>query len=105
MMKPSFDKVLRPDTEVVLKPAKGGHPADHLEDLDNLYFDFLNKRPVIEALLEAEEEGFDGAWVNCFGDPGIKEARPVVGIPILGACGVNPALRLPDRPQVCHNHG
>jgi len=86
MMKSSFDKVLRPDTEVVLKPAKGGHPPDHLEDLDNPYFDLLNKRPVIEALLEAEKEGFDGAWVNCFGDPGIKEARSVVGIPVFGAC-------------------
>jgi len=86
MLKPSFESVLHPDTEVVLKPASGGHPPDHLHGLDNAYFDFLNKRPVIDALLEAQREGFDAAWVNCFGDPGVREARCVVEMPVFGAC-------------------
>ena len=31
-------------------------------------------------------EGFDAAWVGCFGEPGIREARPVVDMPIVGPC-------------------
>ena len=86
MCKPSFEKVLHPDTEVVLKPAKGGLKGDNTLDFDNPYFVYLNKMPIIEAFIEAEREGFDAAWVNCFGDPGVREARAVVGIPILGPC-------------------
>ncbi|MCX5999354.1 MAG: aspartate/glutamate racemase family protein [Chloroflexi bacterium] len=85
-LKPSFGTVLRPDTEVVLKTAKGGLKGDNVADPDNPYFAFLNKRPIIEAFIEAEKEGFDAAWVNCFGDPGVREARSVVGMPIFGPC-------------------
>jgi len=86
MLKPSFQRVLRPDTEVVLKLPKDALTADNTLDFNNPYFAFLNKRPIIEAFIEAEREGFDAAWINCFGDPGVKEARAVVGIPILGTC-------------------
>jgi len=85
-LKPSFAKVLRSDTQVMLKPVKSGLKGDNVLDFDNPYFAFLNKRAIIEAFLEAEKEGFDAAWVNCFGDPGVEEARAVVGIPIFGPC-------------------
>ncbi len=84
MLKPCFDKVLRPDTEVVLKGAKGGLKGDNPLDFDNPYFAFMNERALIEAMLEAEKEGCDAVWVNCFGDPGVKQARSVVGIPVFG---------------------
>ncbi|MCX5999706.1 MAG: aspartate/glutamate racemase family protein [Chloroflexi bacterium] len=81
---PSYIKVLRPDTEVVLKPAKGGLRGDSSLDYDNPYFSFLGERPIIESFLEAEKEGFDAAWVNCFTDPGVRVARALVRMPIIG---------------------
>lgn len=84
MVQQSFGRVLRPDTEVVLKPIKRGLKGDNPLDFDNPYFAFLSKGAIIEAMIEAEREGFDAVWVNCFGDPGVKEARAVVGIPVFG---------------------
>jgi len=86
MLKPSFEKVLRPDTEVVLKPSKGALKGGNVLDFDNPYFVYWNQGPIIEALIEAEREGFDAAWVSCFGDPGVREARAVVEMPIIGPC-------------------
>lgn len=80
----SFNKVLRPDTEVVLKPIKHGLKGDNVLDFDNPYFALMDKREIIEAFIEADKEGFDAASVHCFGDPGIKEARAVVRMPLFG---------------------
>ncbi|RLC92575.1 MAG: hypothetical protein DRI39_08110 [Chloroflexi bacterium] len=80
----SFRKVLRPDTEVVLKPIRRGLKGDNVLDFDNPYFAFLDRREIIEAFIEADAEGFDAASVHCFGDPGVKEARAVVNMPIFG---------------------
>jgi len=80
----SFNKVLRPDTEVVLKPIKRGLKGDSPLDFDNPYFALLDRKEIIEAFIEADKEGFDAASVHCFGDPGVKEARSIVGMPIFG---------------------
>jgi allantoin racemase len=84
MVEHSFKKVLRPDTKVKLKPIKRGLKGDNVHDFDNPYFALLDKREIIEAFIEADKEGFDAGAVHCFGDPGIKEARSVVGMPIFG---------------------
>lgn len=83
-IEPSYAKVLRADTEVVIKPAKGGLRGDNYLDYDNPYFTFLDEGPIIESFLEAEKEGFDAAWVNCFADPGVRLARTLVRMPIIG---------------------
>ena len=84
MVEHSFKKVLRPDTKVTLKPIKHGLKGDNVLDFDNPYFALMDKREIIEAFIEADKEGFDAGAVHCFGDPGIKEARSVVGMPIFG---------------------
>ena len=84
MVEHSFKKVLRPDTRVTLKPIKHGLKGDNVLDFDNPYFALMDKREIIEAFIEADKEGFDAGAVHCFGDPGIKEARSVVGMPIFG---------------------
>lgn len=80
----SFNKVLRLDTEVVLKPIKHGLKGDSVLDFDNPYFALMDKREIVEAFIEADREGFDAGSVHCFGDPGVKEARAVVSMPIFG---------------------
>lgn len=84
MVQQSFDKVLRSDTEVVLKPIKRGLKGDNVLDFDNPYFALLDRVAIVEAFIEADREGFDAACVHCFGDPGVREARSVVGLPIFG---------------------
>lgn len=81
LLKQTANKVLRSDTEMVIKCVDPGltrafdvHP----------YFLFLNKRSIIERAIEAEREGFDAAVVGCFADPGVLEARATVNIPVIG---------------------
>lgn len=40
----------------------------------------------LEKAIEAEQEGYDGVISDCFGDPGVKPAREVLDIPVVGAC-------------------
>ena len=40
---------------------------------------------VIARVFEAEQAGFAAVVVDCFGDPGVKAARELVNIPIVGA--------------------
>ncbi|MFO8010648.1 MAG: aspartate/glutamate racemase family protein [Dehalococcoidia bacterium] len=84
MVQSSFKNVLRPDTEVVLRPIKRGLRGDNVLDFDNPYFSLLDRREIIEAFIEADREGFDAGCVHCFGDPGISEGRAVVGMPLFG---------------------
>jgi allantoin racemase len=54
---------------------------------------------VAKACAKAEKEGFDGVFVDCFGDPGVRAARELVRIPVFG--GFEPsvlmAMGLADR--------
>lgn len=83
MFRPSFERVLREGTEVVfLNPARA--LSGNVADPDNLYFSLLNRQAMVEGFLDAERAGCDAAIVGCFGDPGVREARAVVDIPVFG---------------------
>jgi allantoin racemase len=84
LVRASFDTVLRPDTEVVLRPIEQGLRGDNVLDFDNPYYALMDRREIIEAFIAADKEGFDAGSVHCFGDPGIKEARAVVKMPLFG---------------------
>ena len=77
-----FGKVLKPDTEVVQKALEVG--LSDPKDFVNPYFAHLNARSILEAIIKAEREGYDAAVVGCFGDTGVKEARSVVHMPVIG---------------------
>jgi Asp/Glu/hydantoin racemase len=40
---------------------------------------------VVATIVRCEQEGFDAAIVDCTGDPGLDEARRMVGMPVVGA--------------------
>lgn len=77
-----FRKASRPDTEVGIKCVAPGLTRGF--DGKYAYFTLLNKREIVEKVIEAEKEGYDAAIVGCFLDPGVREAREVVDIPVLG---------------------
>ena len=75
-------KVLRPDTSLVVKGISPG--ATKIHDAGNAYGKLLNETSIVEKIIEAEQEGFDAAIVHCFIDPGVRQARSVVNIPVIG---------------------
>lgn len=49
------------------------------------YFEALNTPEMINKVVWAEKEGYDAAMIGCYLDPGLKEAREIVKIPVTGA--------------------
>jgi len=54
------------------------------ESIENQYDEALSVPGLLEEVTKAEEEGYDGVLISCFGDPGLKPAREVASIPIVG---------------------
>ena len=77
-----LNSVKRPDTAVSVNGVDRG-------SLD-LHFNFtvaLNSFApggVLEKMVQAEREGYDGVAIGCFLDPALQEARELTDIPILG---------------------
>ena len=40
---------------------------------------------LLRVIKEGEEKGYDGIVINCFGNPGLEEARKLVKTPVIGA--------------------
>lgn len=76
-------KLLDQDYTVEFKSLEKG-----LETLDLYmkyeYFEFLTTYHVVEAMIRAENEGFDAITVACFFDPGIEEVKSVLNALVVG---------------------
>lgn len=53
--------------------------------IESEYDEAIAAPDILNKLVEAEKRGFDGAIIDCFGDPAVKAAREVVDIPVVGA--------------------
>ena len=73
-----------PDTEIDVVNLDLG-PAS----IESHYDEVLAAYHIAEKVREAEKEGVDGVFVDCFGDPGVDAARELVRIPVVG--GFQPA--------------
>ena len=73
-------KYLQPDTELRTVQIKVGPPSIECE-----YDEAVAGPDVLRLCKEAEEEGCDGIFINCYGDPAVKAAREYVDIPVFGA--------------------
>ncbi|MDR3120242.1 MAG: aspartate/glutamate racemase family protein [Clostridiales bacterium] len=72
-------------TEVVTRRIQHG-PAS----IESEYDEVFASPEVVMMCKQAEKEGFDGIFVDCFGDPGVRAARESVNIPVFG--GFEPAV-------------
>jgi len=50
------------------------------------YLEFIEAQEVLENVERAAREGFDAFLIGNIGDPGIREAREMTDIPVLGLC-------------------
>ena len=69
----------RPDTELVVT-----HTINCPENIDYYYSKHLIELAVFEQVLLAEAAGFDAVIVGCCYDPGVRVARELVDIPVIG---------------------
>ena len=90
------------------------HIRKYLDDGTELVWDKISHGPytiqseydealALPAILEkceaAEKDGFDGIFINCFGDPAVRAAREICGFPVFGGFEpvVHTAMGLGDR--------
>ena len=64
-------KVLRPETKLDTKSPDPG--VKRAFALSSSYVTLLNKREMIEQIIEAEKEGYDAVVLHCFLDPGLRK--------------------------------
>ena len=74
-----FTVAARPDNHVENTFISSG-PASIESEFDEA----LAVPATLAAVKQAEEDGFDAVVINCMGDPGLKPAREIVRIPVLG---------------------
>lgn len=87
---PAYNAALRRVLSSVAEPGttvevhgitKVGGIGDHYR-----YLEFIETAEVLENAARAEREGFDAVLIGNIGDPGLREAREIAGIPVLGLC-------------------
>lgn len=79
--KKNFDLVKRPDTEIYSKFCDWG-----IIGMEGFFYpaiDTLNAQAVLQACLTAEQEGYDGILITCYGDPMLDQIRSLVNIPVV----------------------
>jgi allantoin racemase len=54
------------------------------ENIDYYYSKHLIEEAVFESVIQAEKDGFDAVIVGCCYDPGVRVARELVDIPVIG---------------------
>lgn len=79
MVQESLDRYTSPGYEAVVRDIKYGGDVPSCK-----YYACVSVPYIIEEILKGEKNGYSGAIVGCFGDPGIDEAREVVRIPVVG---------------------
>lgn len=80
--KKNFSLVRDEGTELIGRFSRWG-----VHGLDGFFYhcmDALNAQHVFQAALHAQQEGFDGVLVMCFGDPMLQHIRQAIDIPVVG---------------------
>lgn len=78
-VKAEVEHVLAPDFEASYVNVSQGTCT-----IESRYAEFLNTHDIIALSKQAQNEGFDGIYVDCFGSPGVAIVRELVDIPVLG---------------------
>jgi len=82
-----FNEGIKSEVEHVLAPDFTADYANTTKGtcfIESRYAEFLNTESIISLSQEAEKNGYDGIFVDCFGSPGVSIVRELVNIPVLG---------------------
>jgi allantoin racemase len=67
-----------------LRPGTYGNEFVPIDAIRHRYLEMLNENQIVEAALAAERAGYDAFALGCFYDPGLRAARSLVDIPVVG---------------------
>jgi allantoin racemase len=67
-----------------LRPGTYGPDLAPIDAIRHPYVEFLLESQICEAALAAEQAGYDALALGCFYDPGLRAARSLVDIPVVG---------------------
>jgi allantoin racemase len=77
-----LDRVKDPETRIEVHGiAKRGGVGDQYR-----YLEFIETQEMLENVDRATRQGFDAFLIGNIGDPGLREAREITDIPVLGLC-------------------
>jgi Asp/Glu/hydantoin racemase len=83
------EQVCGPDTRVDIHGVMpGSYPKSMppIEAIVNPWVDKMISAQIIHNAVTAEREGYDAVAISCFFDPGLREARSLVSIPVVSLC-------------------
>lgn len=85
-LKEHFRRVARSDTEIAMHGMREGtyrtnYPGD---DIKFVGFQFLHSIQFMQGALQAERAGFDAFALSTLPEPGLREIRALVSIPVVG---------------------
>lgn len=75
----TLSEFAREDTDLEITHLEGSP-----EDIDYYYYKHLMETGIFERVLEAEREGIDAIVIGCCYDPGVRVARELVDVPVVG---------------------
>jgi allantoin racemase len=75
-------RVARSDTDLVFDHIGDVYPLNYVT---YIYYRHRCAEAVVDRVIQAEEQGFDGVFICCCYDPGVWESREIADIPVLGA--------------------
>ena len=83
-----YDAFRRPDTVIAIHGVKDEASAASAKvagrAVNYAYLHRLHDNQVLKNVLRAEREGFDAVMIGVLQDPGLREARSIVDIPVIG---------------------
>jgi Asp/Glu/hydantoin racemase len=80
--------VSEPDVTVDLHGVEPGTYPAGMAPIETTCYPWLSSlltAQVVQNIVRAEQEGYDAVTISCFLDPGLREARSAVGIPVVSA--------------------
>lgn len=81
-IKEEVDRVKAPDCSIDIENLNTGPLS-----IESRYDAFLAGPDIVKMSLLAEKQGFDGIFIDCFGDPQVSVVREIVNIPVIGGFG------------------
>jgi len=82
-LKESLYELIRPDPSTIVELSPFRQFLPHLE---YEFYEHVAVSDILEKAMKAEEQGYDAAIIGCFYDPGLREARELVSMPVIGVC-------------------
>ncbi len=81
-VKEEVNTVKAPDCTISIENLKTGPLS-----IESRYDEFLAGPDIVELSLKAQQSGFDGIFIDCFGEPLVPVVRELVDIPVIGGFG------------------